>query len=163
MRNRSDQGRHVCEARCRGQAELVVHVADHVQEASGLGERLTAGVRDVREHPLHPGGVGAQQVLRRGRLHHHGADGVGDHVVQLARDAVPLGTDGLLPDLFLGGRQGGRLVGETAGDAAEDERRDRQRQHEHHVRPVAVVADGQVHDARVTVITAHSTPPRRGA
>ena len=69
-------------------------------------------------------GVGAHEVLRGRRLHDHGADRVGDDVVQLARDPVPLGAHRLARDQLLALLEQRLLGGEPPHQPAEDVRRD---------------------------------------
>ena len=54
-----------------------------------LGERGPPGVLDRAQRLAGSFGVGQQRFARLG-LHHHHADAVCDHVVQVARDAGPL-------------------------------------------------------------------------
>ena len=85
------------------QREVLGHEID-IEQAAGqmleipraLGRRVAgdavAHVGDVAEHPLGLVRVGADQVLRGGRLHHHSAHRVRDDVVQLAGDPVAFGV-----------------------------------------------------------------------
>jgi hypothetical protein len=105
-----DQLAELVQAGQRGQAGPLVPGAQHAEQAAHLGERLAPGVRDRGQRLGHPIRVGAQHVARPVGLHHHHADVVRDHVVQLAGDPGPLGgrgDQGLLVALAL---QPGRAV-----------------------------------------------------
>ena len=116
-----------------------------------------------RRAPLGAVGVAAHQVLRGRGLHDHGADGVRDDVVQLARDAVPLGTHRLAPDQFLALLEQHLLVGEPTGDPAEDVQAGppaRARTS----RPTSCRGRGRSGpDGEVTVSSTQHRPPRRRA
>jgi len=77
--------------------EVGRHVlAEHAEQPPHLGQRGPRGVSDGGE-PLRPGGGhpggGEPRALR---LHGDDGDVVGDHIVELARDARPLAASGVL-------------------------------------------------------------------
>jgi len=87
----------------RGEAGLrrerrLVRVAglEHVEQRADLSERLTARLLDRLEGPGRAGLVGGGEPAGGGGLDGHGAERVGDDVVQLARDAGALVQRGLL-------------------------------------------------------------------
>ena len=79
-----------CGARSAG---LVVG-AHGAEQAPHLGQRLAAGHLDVVQRVLVGRQRGGQPMADGAGLEHHDAHGVGDDVVELARDASPLLGDG---------------------------------------------------------------------
>jgi hypothetical protein len=67
---------------------------DDTEQATQLGQGLAAGRLDRGQRPAGALRVAVEDVTGCGRLHHHDADVVGDHVVQLTGD----------PRLLLGDR-----------------------------------------------------------
>jgi hypothetical protein len=74
---------------------LVPVLTQHPDQPAHLGQRLAAGLFDGQERIALSVLGGRQQSSHRRRLHGHDTHAVGDHVVQLARDAGPLLGDGL--------------------------------------------------------------------
>ena len=75
-------------------AGLLIPGAQHAEQPPHLGQRLPPGLRDRGQRLPGPLRLGAQRVARAVGLHHHHADVVRDHVVQLTGDPGPLGRGG---------------------------------------------------------------------
>ena len=144
-----DQREHVGDARLRRQPQLIVVIAQQLQQPAGLRQRATTG----RLHLVQGGDCGVRvdpdEVLRRGRLHRHDADAVREHVVQLPRHPRPFGRDrlplgGCLP-LLEQGRMGGEdpvAVGQQPHHPAEDVTGRQEHQREHDVGDVRELPGG---------------------
>jgi hypothetical protein len=89
-----------------------------VEESSRLGQRPPPGGGHLAEHRGGTLGLSAHQVLGRGGLHHHRADRVGDHVVQLAGDPLPFRADCLAANPLLLPRQLLALLGQAPCEPA---------------------------------------------
>ena len=85
--------------RCPPGAAALLLSAQHAEQPAHLGEGLAAGGGDGGQRLPGPVRVGAERIRGAVGLHHHDADVVRDHVVQLAGDPGPLGRGG---DLRLG-------------------------------------------------------------
>ena len=70
--------------------------AQEPDQAPHLGQRLAAGRLDRLQRKPLALLLGLQQPADGARLHRHHGDGMGDHVVELPRDARPLLRDGAL-------------------------------------------------------------------
>jgi hypothetical protein len=87
-----DQRRHLGQAGLGGEAGGLVAVApQHPEQPAHLDQGLAPGGRDRLEGAGRPGRFGRHRHRAGLGLHHHHADVVGDHVVQLAGDPGALG------------------------------------------------------------------------
>ena len=163
-----DQGPHVGQAGLGGEAgRLVAVAAQHPEQPAHLDQGLAAGGGDRLEGPGRPARVALARHRAGLGLDHHHADVVGDHVVELAGDAGPLGGDrplGLDGPLALQ-PQGplGQLGGQGAldpGPVAQQPRPGQGERGEGGVDQVGV-GPGQAHDTTTT--TAAAIPPARSA
>ena len=83
-------------------------MVEHLDQPVELVEGRDGGPADDVQRAAGPLGIALARRQRRPGLHHHDTDGVGHHVVQLARDGQPLGPDG-------GGRGRVELGGPSVG------------------------------------------------
>ncbi len=89
-----DELAQVLQARLGSERRLLLGPSQHPDEPSHLGERLAACLLDHEQRFALALLLGSQQAPHARGLHGHHADAVADHVVQLARDACPLLSDG---------------------------------------------------------------------
>ena len=134
-----DELRQAREPRRRRQSgRLAGRRLDDAEQSSQLGQRLAARRLDRAQRLARTLGMGREDVGARSRLQNHHAHVVGDHVVQLARDARPLLGDGHprpLLLLFLDrrfARLHTREIGVAPPDVVSDRpRRDEEAEHRH--------------------------------
>ena len=94
------QPRELVEARVRGQRQALAVAAQHPEQAPHLDHRLAGDDLDAGEIGRLALVLGPEAAPDRLRLHGDDADRVRHDVVQLARDARPLGLDGGRLDLL---------------------------------------------------------------
>ena len=71
---------------------------EHADRPAHLVEAVTADALGVGECGVRLVGVATQQMTGRGELQHHDRERVAEHVVHIARDALPLVERGLIGD-----------------------------------------------------------------
>jgi hypothetical protein len=130
------QRRQLADARLRGAAGLKIRVAEHAEQAAGLGQGLPSAVLDF----LQGRRVRPARGPRPGGVQHDHAEVVGDDVVQFPGDPGPLSRRGLLGLTLqrrVPGAERGGLPAGPDDNASQQERRKLQ-QRQCHVRRRAV-------------------------